>query len=189
LIDELGLYDTIFTDPSTSISFKPEQTLWRPSYHALCDILSTKSTSLVKEILLGDDEQEYIAWNLANFTPWIDAPTPQASTPKGKTPLHVAVLAAREGYKAPNKLCDIIGASVRDADEILRLKDAFIIRQGSKQQAQQDDLTTRDVLGMAVRRWGTTWRNQAVFALLVEISRSTRDQQGWHLVHLSSNTS
>jgi len=151
--------------------------------------MSTKSTSLVKEILLGDDEQEYIAWNLANFTPWIDAPTPQASNPKGKTPLHVAVLAAREGYKAPNKLCDIIGASVRDADEILSLKNAFVLKHKTRQQSQQDDLTTRDVLGMAIRRWGTTWRNQALFALLIEISRSTKDQQGRHLVHLLSHTS
>lgn len=151
--------------------------------------MSTESDLLVKEILLGDEEQEYIAWNLANFTPWIDAPTPQASNPKGKTPLHVAVLAAREGYKAPNKLCDIIGASVRNADEILRLKDAFIAKQKSKQQVQQHDLTTRDVIGMAIRRWGTTWRNQAVFALLVEISRSTKDQQGRRSIFSLNHTS
>lgn len=173
LIDELGLYNTIFTDPSTSINFKPEVSVWRSAYHALHEILSDSSPSLVKEILLADDEQEYIAWNLATFTAWFNAPVPQANS-KGKTPLHVAVLAAREGYKAPNKLCDVIGASFRDVVEIIKLKDLVSVQYKFKRLSQQDDLTGREALGMAIRRWGTTWRNQAVYALLSEVSKSTK---------------
>lgn len=33
-----------------------------------------------------------------------------------------------------------------------------------------EDASARDVLGMAIRRWGPTWRLQTVFALLVNVA-------------------
>lgn len=36
------------------------------------------------------------------------------------------------------------------------------------QKHEGEDASARDVIGMAIRRWGPTWRLQATFALLAD---------------------
>ena len=175
LIDELHLYDTIFTDPTNGADFSPEHDLWRPSYICLFDILSDVYPSVIKTTLLPDQDHEYAAWMLANFTAWIDAPAPQPAKPGGKVPPHIAVNAAREGIKAPNKISDVLNAAIRDTNEILTLKNGYASSQRTGASTSTADCATRDTLGMAIRRWGSTWRSQAVFALMLEVARSTKD--------------
>jgi len=85
----------------------------------------------------------------------------------------------REGIKATNKVCEIVTSSVRNLNEITRLVDGVDTQ---KRRAQKipgsEDLTARDTLGMAVRRWGPTWRSQTMYALLVELGEHRDDVDG-----------
>jgi tRNA nucleotidyltransferase (CCA-adding enzyme) len=120
--------------------------------------------------LIQDAEEQYLAWLLSAMVPYRDAPQPTA-LPGKKLPLPVATGIAREGFKATNRVCDVITASVRNHQEIttavrrLSEKSRFPNRQ-----YEGEDPLARDVLGMAIRRWGSTWRSQATFALLVNIA-------------------
>lgn len=86
-------------------------------------------------------------------------------------PPPVAANIAREGFKATNKVTDIVTSSIRNHQEI-----SGFVRSSSEQKrpAKRDiegvDPTARDVLGMAIRRWGPTWRSQALFSLLVKVA-------------------
>ena len=42
----------------------------------------------------------------------------------------------------------------------------------------QEDLTARDTIGMAVRRWGPTWRSQVMYALQVELVEQPDNADG-----------
>lgn len=86
-------------------------------------------------------------------------------------PPPVASMIAREGIKGTNKVCDIITSSINNNQEIYGL-----VRKLSEQkrrpnrQLEGEDALARDVLGMAIRRWGPTWRLQTIFALLVNVA-------------------
>jgi hypothetical protein len=74
----------------------------------------------------------------------------------------VAVV-AREGFRAPNRLADIVAASYRHREEILELKEA--VCNGASY------IDERDRFGMAIRKWDSpanTWQLQVLNALLVE---------------------
>lgn len=123
------------------------------------------------EILIRDAEERYAAWILATMVPYRDAPQPQPSAPGRKMPPPVATAIAREGIKATNKVCEIITASIRNASEI-----ASLVRKQSDQKRRPhrvpegENALARDVLGMAVRRWGQSWRSQVVFAFLTDVA-------------------
>lgn len=81
---------------------------------------------------------------------------------KPTSPPLVAVV-AREGFRAPNRLSDIVSASLRHREEILTLKEAVC--------KGEPYINERDRFGMAIRKWDTpagTWRLQVLNALLVE---------------------
>lgn len=175
LIDEMDLYETIFTDPTTESTYTPEVQLYRPSYELATSMINGSYSDIISKILLPDKDHEYSAWILSAFTPWFDAPQPQPSKPGGKIPPHPGVVAAREGIKATNKVCDIISLAVRNANEITSLKDAFIqLSKNPRRTIQGEDPCGRDSLGMAIRRWGPSWRSQAMFAIMLEVAKSTR---------------
>jgi len=93
-------------------------------------------------------------------------------------PPHIAVNAAREGIKAPNKISDVLNAAIRDTNEILSLKNGYASSQRTGASSETADCAARDTLGMAIRRWGSAWRSQAVFALMLEVARSTKGPHG-----------
>lgn len=173
----MGLYSTTFTDTTTKVDFEPDQTLWRPSYVCVSDLLSGKYPSNLKETLVVDKNHEYIAWVLSNFAPWIDAPTPRPLKKGGKTPPHMAVNAAREGIKADNKVSDVLSAALQHVEEITVLKDGFVACQKQPQThyAPGEDPSARDTIGMSIRKWGPTWRSQAIFAFILEIARAPEE--------------
>jgi len=70
---------------------------------------------------------------------------------------------AREGAKAPNKLCDVITGAQRNREAITKLKEDIA--------AGRDVSTQRDTIGMAIRAWDvkeTHWRVQVLYAILVD---------------------
>jgi hypothetical protein len=85
---------------------------------------------------------------------------PEDEVVKANT-LPPAAMAAREGFRAPNKLADTITGSYRNRSEIMQMKTS-----ACNKVAYQ-----RDTIGMAIRRWdshGGPWTLQVLNALLVE---------------------
>lgn len=130
------------------------------------------------EALIQDAEDQYMAWVLSAIVPYRDAPQP-TSEPGKKLPPPVAAAISREGFKATNKVTEIITASVRNRQEI-----SGFVRSLSEHQRRPnrqivgEDPTARDIVGMAIRRWGATWRSQAIFSLLVNVADEPESAQG-----------
>ncbi|KAI1369314.1 hypothetical protein F5Y08DRAFT_334725 [Xylaria arbuscula] len=161
-INDLGLYHTIFTDPTKPNMPLPDLSRWHCAYECLGHLFRNHAPKSISNILVQTDEASYYAWTLSALAPWqlIDEPE---HTGKGKPPPAFITLAAREGIKAPNKLCDIVTAAHRNRADILALKIAVVNKDSC--------INERDRFGMAIRQWdarGGHWRLQVLFSLLVE---------------------
>lgn len=162
LIDDIGLYHAIFTDPARPELPQPDIARWPVAYNGLDDILQTQTPGSIAATLVHTDEYRWIAWNLAAVSPWLRLQDPPGARKKANALPPVGVV-AREGYKAANKLTDIMAAAHRHLDEILTLKAAVL--DGAAY------IRERDRFGMAIRRWdaqGGSWRLQVLAALLAE---------------------
>ncbi|KPM40086.1 hypothetical protein AK830_g6462 [Neonectria ditissima] len=162
LIDELGLYSAVFTDPARKSMATPDISKWPIAYKCLDKLIQHPAPGSVGHLLIKDTDEAYYAWNLAAVCPWMNVHDPPNPKRKANAPPPVAV-AAREGFKAPNKLIDTITASYRNRNEILSLKKAVC--------NQATFINERDRFGMAIRKWDTqvgSWRLQVLNAILVE---------------------
>ncbi len=178
LIDRLDLYQTIFADPTVDHEFVPETQVWHLAYDCAAEILDESQTQL-RTILVPDAEHKYLAWVLSAFVPFADAPVSKSLHKGGKMPLPIATTIAREGIKANNKVCDILTAAIRNMDDFIGVKDKFIrSTKTTNSRVGEEDPHGRDTLGMAVRRWGQSWRSQALFAMMIEVSRSGEFKRG-----------
>ncbi|KAI0466437.1 hypothetical protein F4859DRAFT_519090 [Xylaria cf. heliscus] len=160
-IQDLGLYHTIFTDPTKPDIPVPDLSRWRNAYECL-DYLKTQTPSSIFNVLVQTDEDSYYAWTLSALAPWqyVDEPT---FTGKGRQPPSYVTLAGREGIKAPNKLCRLISAAHSNRADILALRTAVVQKAAC--------INERDRFGMAIRHWdanGGYWRLQVLFSLLTE---------------------
>ncbi|KAJ4014280.1 CCA tRNA nucleotidyltransferase, mitochondrial [Fusarium irregulare] len=161
-IDSLHLFHAIFTDPAQGNLPGPDISQWSVVYTCLDEFLKDNSLTSIAERLVTSEDASYYAWNLAALSPWMTVKEPQNPRKKANAPPLVAVV-AREGFRAPNRLSDIIAASHRHREEILALKDAVC--------SGEPYINERDRFGMAIRKWDTpagTWRLQVLNALLVE---------------------
>ncbi|GAB1319042.1 CCA tRNA nucleotidyltransferase, mitochondrial [Madurella fahalii] len=172
LIHRLGLYHAVFTDPNRVDMPKPDITTWNAAYECLDFLETNKTPGSIYDMLVTSDEARYYAWSLATLTPWEQLPD-DPPLPSGKAALPLPTQAAREGFKAPNKLCDVINAAHRHRPAILELRD--VVRE------KREGLNERDRFGMAIRDWdarGGNWRLQVLFAVLVDVASrngSTRE--------------
>ncbi|MCJ1394229.1 CCA tRNA nucleotidyltransferase, mitochondrial [Xylographa bjoerkii] len=179
LIDRLGLYNTVFTDPSQERSLVADTTHWTKAYNELSSInraeisgpLSSGALPTVKSMLVLNDHEAYLSWLLCALSPWanIENPVKQKKGAKKNPPM--AAVVAREGLKTENKALNVIKDAALHYTDIIASKDSIFAEASSivvpmkrKQQA-----LSREALGMAIRRWGPTWRSTTVFALLIEI--------------------
>ena len=180
LIERLGLYSTVFTDPTYKTSYSPEVERLQPAYKVLETILQPaqdEKSRIVGETVVQNADEKYVALLLAAHVPWIDAPMPEPPK-KGKALLPIPVSVAREGIKATNKICDVIHAAVRNAEEIVKLKDRLVTRKRyPHRHIEGEDPAARDVLGMAIRSWGASWRSQVLWAILAETSVEPSKQE------------
>lgn len=183
LIDEAGLYDTIFTDPTRNMDFQPEIERYRQSYRFMTEWYGTDQSaenSIIPQTLLRTPEEEvderYLAWVCAAVMPWADAP--RIPPPKKfKQPFHAACLVAQEGLKAPNRICEVISASLDNNEAISRSVgecQKLLAKEDPKAPAQ------REKLGMSLRKWGRTWRSQVFFSMLHEIVYGSRSEKGMY---------
>lgn len=172
LIDRLGLYETIFTDPTRDLRSKPDTTYFSLAFAFINSLFRETAIDIPTEIpetLTRNPEEKYLAWVCAALMPWADAPTVPHQKPTQR-PYYAAYLVAREGFKAPNKVCDVITASLQNGEEIRQLVDrCFNQLRRPNATKGRDDATSRDTLGMAIRRWSANWRTQVLFSLVYEI--------------------
>lgn len=108
------------------------------------------------------DDARFTAWNLIAMCPWTSVDDPPGTKRKPTTSPPARVI-AREGFKASNKLTDIMAACHYNREEILELKNAV--------RDKKDYISERDRFGMAIRRWDerkTSWRLQVLNTMLVE---------------------
>ncbi|KFY88970.1 hypothetical protein V500_06019 [Pseudogymnoascus sp. VKM F-4518 (FW-2643)] len=162
LIDRLGLYTTIFTNPTAERFPQVDTRSWRNAYNCLDLIKSNESPASIYKLLVRSDESEAAAWILAALSPWAPLGSPP-KPPGGKLPLPYATFAAREGIKSNNKTCDVVTGASRHFREIINLKEAVV--------AKEPSVYERDTLGMTIRRWdanGGQWKLHVVLAILVE---------------------
>ncbi|OAA68353.1 tRNA nucleotidyltransferase [Niveomyces insectorum RCEF 264] len=171
LIDRIGLYHAIFTDPAQpDHSQKPDLTGWRAAYDCLDYLATTKTPGSIYDVLVRTEEARYFAWVLAAVVPWEQVPEPDAGAASAtKRPPPLAALSLREGIRAPNKLCDVVAGAHRHRREIAAFKQAVC--------DSAPYVRERDRFGMAVRAWearGGNWRLQVLFALLFEVLEAAR---------------
>ncbi|KFY65185.1 hypothetical protein V496_02761 [Pseudogymnoascus sp. VKM F-4515 (FW-2607)] len=162
LIDRLGLYTTIFTNPTAEQFPQVDTSNWGNAYNCLDLIKSNESPASIYKLLVRSDESESVAWILAALSPWAPLGSPPRP-PGGKLPLPYATFAAREGIKSNNKTCDVVTGASRHFREIIKLKAAVL--------AKEPYVYERDTMGMTIRRWdanGGQWKLHVVLAILVE---------------------
>jgi tRNA nucleotidyltransferase (CCA-adding enzyme) len=179
LIDRFGLYRTVFTDPTRDLPTEPDTGYFKPAYDFVESVLKSGDVpTVIPETLCRNEDDKYMAWVCATMMPWADAPTIPHQKPLQR-PHFVAYLVAREGFKAPNKVCDVVTSSLSNGEEIRNL-----VAQCAKGLRRPDsvnstsDATARDTLGMAIRRWGSTWRTQVFFNLVYEIVLGRVSKEG-----------
>ena len=179
LIDRLGLYKTIFDDPTKKEQYEPNTDNLKNAYDTLYMLLhiddDNQTAQTISLLILRNEEEKYLSWVLCAMIPWADAPVMESHKKGGKQTSLLAVLVAREGIKATNKVCEVLGASIHNSPEIISIKDAFTkqIAKSRNKVATEDDVTTREYLGMAIRRWGSSWRSQMVFAIIYDTVHSS----------------
>ncbi|KAI0021576.1 hypothetical protein F4780DRAFT_770086 [Xylariomycetidae sp. FL0641] len=171
-INDLGLYHTIFTDPTESNVPTPDISNWPRVYDCLEFLRINKTPGSIYDTLVRtegrteEEEAAYFAWVLAALAPFEDIQ--QLIPTKGsKSPLPLKTLAAREGIKAPHKLRQLVAASYDNRKDILFLKHAVC--------QKACFIGERDRFGMAIRRWDMRaghWRLQVLSAILVDAMRS-----------------
>ena len=164
LIDQIGLYDAIFTNPKDLNGVLPSTKRWYIAIQCLNSLLHQESLKPISSFLITTHEEKSIAWNLAAIAPWLSVGNPSDFHYKSKA-LPKVVEVAREGFKAPNKLSNIVSATYRHRSEITQLKESLF----------RGETRQRDDLGMAIRRWeaqGGSWRLQVVGAMLVDAMES-----------------
>ncbi len=179
LIFELGLYDTIFCDPTLEAksTFGADIEGWKPMIDYLQDLVD--GDNALSQNLIRDDEDRFLAWQLAALVPYDHVPLPEPSGPGRKPPPPIPAQVAREGIKSTNKVCEIIAAAVRNQNEVTELVDKLYEQQRRPdKKIVGEDAQARDVLGMAVRRWGPSWRTQVLFAMLAEVASDPNAADG-----------
>ena len=173
----MGLYNTVFTNPSYDEIKNIATNDWSKAYYMLTQITNSDNGSptsvtlrKLKQLLIKDAHECYVAWLLCSLTPWARTENPMKQKPDAKKNPPMAAVVAREGLKTENKTLKVISDAVLHLDEITASKNAMsnegqsVTLPMKRKQAPLD----RQNLGMAIRRWGSNWRSSVMFAILVE---------------------
>ena len=196
LIDHLGLYNEIFTNPADADRKLVDTAHWHRAYDLLWAInkaasegaAQPKSFKTIHSILLRNPQDLYQAWLLACFVPWASEPS-ISSQRLSKRPMTAAGLAAREGIKAESKIYRLVDDAASCFQEIVENKDAFNCKDHKKDQIVNVPLnwkqgaSQREMQGLAIRRWGANWRGGVIYALLAEIAEKKTETESQALLN------
>jgi tRNA nucleotidyltransferase (CCA-adding enzyme) len=179
LIDELGLYSTIFTDPTAKDLPDPITEQWKSTYNCLhtmvtseqriYNVLVYRELDTRTELSKQQDDPTVLVWFLCAISPWALAPQPSRIVTK-KLPSPYGAAVAREGLKLPTRVVNIIFEAFKNFQEITDVKMAIINK--------DDWVNKRGNMGLMIRRWNKSnddtryWKLQVLFAILVEALKS-----------------
>lgn len=158
---------------------------WGRSYSGIQDLIETdpgtcleadRCKATVRSILIRGPEELYLSWLLAAFVPWARFEGQLPSAVGRKPPPPAAATVVKEGLKADNKVLRVVQGAIIHAGDIALLKER--VTQAQAEGAETGMGPSRDVLGMAVRRWGQDWRLHAVLALLIELGDVPETKHG-----------
>ncbi|MCJ1250461.1 CCA tRNA nucleotidyltransferase, mitochondrial [Trapelia coarctata] len=178
LIDRLGLYNTIFTDPSQTRAGFVDTSKWKRACdhlsYLLGDIVADKELNsalqTIRGTLVASSQDAYLVWLLCALTPWTKVKDLVKGNTNTKKSLPMAAAVAREGLKADNKSINVIKDAVLHYEEVIASKDALAneARSVPIPTKRKQPALSREGLGMSVRRWGPHWRSTVIYAMLVE---------------------
>ena len=184
LIDDLGLYYEVFSDPTNADCELLDTPDWHRAYNLLEKMIKAEteevalpgSSKIISSILLQSPEDMYHAWLLTCFVPWARVP-PKFSQRSPKRPITAAGLAAREGIKAENKIYRLVDDAASDLQDIVGKKDAFNHEDQTaasplKRTHRVNANIQREMQGLAIRKWGSNWRSSVMYALLCEVAET-----------------
>lgn len=116
---------------------------------------------------------------MASLCPWESIPDEVITGPRTKAnsiPRIVSV--AREGFRATNKLCDVLTGSHNHLAEIIQFKNDML--------NNNDSIKDRGRVAMMLRRWegnAMNWHLQLLYAMFIEVLKSPEDvgtvKAGW----------
>ncbi|KAL8682097.1 MAG: hypothetical protein Q9186_001802 [Xanthomendoza sp. 1 TL-2023] len=187
LIDHLGLYQTIFSDPGSNSSISESGLVnWSRAYDQAQAFVTPPHTedvsgaviSSIKSKLLGNPKNVYLMWLLCAFVPWARVKLPTPNKPSAKAAPSPAATAAREGIKADNNSVKVIENAVAYLADIIQVKDAAI-KEGPPTTSplkRKQKTVGREAQGMAIRRWGSNWRCSVMYAILTQITEASSNQ-------------
>ncbi len=189
LIDRLGLYNEVFTDPSNADCKLVDTADWHRAYDLLWAMVKAGSEAAefpesfksICSILLRTPEDIYHAWLLTCFVPWAREP-PKFPQRSPKRPMTAASLAAREGIKAENKIYKLVDDAAFYLQDIVENKDTFNHGEPTttlplKRKQGTSAEIHRETQGLAIRKWGSNWRSSVMYALLTEVVETKTNSQ------------
>ena len=176
------MYNIVFTNPLDHTFKLADTGPWKQAYNQLLEILNfdredatpIKFLQIINSTLIRDAQELHLAWLLGALVPWAKAAPSPRKTSYSKPSSPVAAVVAREGIKIENKVLKIIEGAVLHLQEV---KDAVAAQSASSTSPLKRKLETssREAQGMAIRRWGSHWRSNVMFALLVQASETQND--------------
>jgi len=124
LIDRLGLYNTVFTDPTKEVPI-PDSSEWRIAYNLLSTLQNSETPGSIYHTLIRSEEARFQAWILAALVPWAAiAKTKKAGAKAIENEPYVTDV-ARRGIALDSKTCSILTGAFENRKEITYLKDAI----------------------------------------------------------------
>ena len=191
LIDRVGLYCTIFTNPANNYIAQADIKHWNLAYDQLLAIHQAPSKkddvctslSIIHDVLLKGKELVYLAWLLCAFVPWARVSGITPVKLKAKLPSTVAASVAREGITADNKEVKIINNAILFLPDILKTRSALNDSEDTAKLSlkRKRESHARETLGVAIRRWGIHWQSSVMYALLVEVTEATDVYGGFEI--------
>lgn len=180
----MGLYNTIFTNPTIGDFDVVETRLWKKAYDHLLEMILAApgqpdvSGSLIsiKAYLLPNLQTVYEVWLLCALVPWARVTPRSPQKPSSKAPPAAAATVAREGIKADNNITKLVNDAVLHLPEILSMKEAAFDRTVSTTPSlkRKQLPISREDLGTAIRRWGPHWRSSVMYAFLVQTTETDK---------------
>ena len=188
MIDRLGLYNTIFTNPVSKDVLVANTRYWKIACNGLSGIIDapaqgsghSSNATFLRFLMLQDEDAIYLAWMLAALVPWANIENPIQAKAGKRPPPPVVAEVVREGLKLENKVMKIAADSVTLKGEIVglvedvRTEDPLPEHPSSK---RKQLMPRRDTLGFAIRKWGPYWRSSFMFALLCRFTE-VDDEKG-----------
>ncbi|KFZ02602.1 hypothetical protein V500_00077 [Pseudogymnoascus sp. VKM F-4518 (FW-2643)] len=168
LIYEAGLYSTVFLGPLDTPELRqalalpnhdpedPWPTTWPNAFRVLAMLLDNTTTvgkTLGKMLVQCEEKNEHL-WTTAAYAPI-------AGLRHMNRKLEQAVRDVTESIQATSRMSKLVEDSITHMDDIQSTIDLTTGPNGSA--------TSRSIIGMAIRSWGTTWKLQVLYSLLAEV--------------------